>query len=80
MLEVGEHEVARRRAREERFKACGRYVWTWFEPETGRCQRPVAITADSAGTLAAPSFTAGADKATRDVAAKIVAAPLRPGS
>lgn len=59
------------------FTPGARYLWTWFEPETGRWHRPIDIEADATGTLTAPAFPAGANRATRDLAAKIVAAPSK---
>ena len=57
------------------FQPGARYGWTWFEPETGRWHRPITLTADASGHLAAPPFPVGGPNATRDVAAKIVAVP-----
>jgi hypothetical protein len=52
-----------------------RYRWTWFDPETGRWGRRIALRADASGVLNAPAFPSGGDVAMRDVAAKIVLSP-----
>jgi hypothetical protein len=52
-----------------------RYRWTWFDPETGRWGRRIALRADASGVLNAPPFPSGGDVAMRDVAAKIVLSP-----
>jgi hypothetical protein len=54
------------------FKPGGRYVWKWFEPETGRWGRAIPLRADASGVLVLPPFPAGEDLAARDVAAQIV--------
>ncbi len=41
------------------------YRWTWFNPRTGQWHSPIALTADSAGTLASPPFPAPADWAAK---------------
>jgi len=48
------------------------YRWTWFDTRTGTWSKPVKLTADATGTLAAPPFANGAGQTTQDVAAKIV--------
>jgi hypothetical protein len=51
------------------------YRWTWFDPETGQWARVLTARADTSGVLTAPAFPSGGDRATRDVAAKIVRIP-----
>ncbi len=50
------------------------YRWTWFDPRTGTWAAPLALTADAAGTLATPTFPAGAPASAADWAAKILRA------
>ena len=57
------------------FKPGGRYVWKWFDPETGRWGRAISLRANANGVLIAPPFPAGQDLAVRDVAAQVVLRP-----
>jgi hypothetical protein len=53
------------------FSANAAYRWTWFDPRTGQWSKPLDVKADSAGTLRAPRFPAGGERAASDIAAKI---------
>jgi len=37
-------------------KRNGKYAARWFNPRTGRCKKPVAVTANGRGTIALPPF------------------------
>jgi hypothetical protein len=52
-----------------------RYRWTWFDPENGQWARSLTLVADGQGTIIAPPFPSGGERAARDVAAKIMMAP-----
>jgi len=63
------------RARLKGFTPGARYSWTWFDPRNGKWGRVATLKADATGTLMAPAFQDGGQRAARDVAAKIVRAP-----
>jgi hypothetical protein len=63
------------RARMKGFSPGASYRWTWFDPRTGQWGRAIRVKADASGVLPTPSFSAGGNQATNDVAAKIVRAP-----
>ena len=52
-----------------------RYQWTWFDPENGKWSRSLTVRADGQGTIDAPPFPTGGERAARDVAAKILLSP-----
>jgi hypothetical protein len=57
------------------FRPNSTYRWTWFDPREGQWSGEVSIRSDGQGTLPAPAFPGGANRATSDWAVKIVAQP-----
>ena len=62
------------RTRMKGFSPGASYRWIWFDPRDGSWSRALSVRADSAGALRTPAFPGGGARASRDVAAKIVAA------
>ncbi|HET7810762.1 MAG TPA: DUF5060 domain-containing protein [Steroidobacteraceae bacterium] len=55
------------------FTPASNYLWTWFDPRTGRWGKPIRVRADAAGMLRAPPFPDRGERATKDVGARILA-------
>jgi hypothetical protein len=57
------------------FMPDGRYLWTWFDPRSGKWSRVIRLRADASGVLSSPAFPRGGRQAAGDVAAKILSEP-----
>ncbi len=61
------------RAHTTGWKPNATYQFTWYDPRTGTWEKPIQVQADAQGTMQLPAFPGGADVASTDWAARIVA-------